>query len=280
MKIKNCFLLFFVITCLFYLGCIGTVNNIRSANDFDLQPKEKFNFMTFNIRVGCGWDSYGTSPYRCTPTKKNLNLVIEAIKSEDPDVVALQEVKGFRQAEYIAKKLNMNFAYITHGGNHPWWGMAILSKFEILNSKTSYIHYGRDVRSALISEIKIDDNPYHFVNVHYHLGNYKSQVSSTMSIVNKIDGPVILLGDFNRSDWDYEMEPVHDSLIDTCKAVSTENSKNVVTVGTGFGRIDYIFVQDKYFTVLDAGIVSVKKYRYASDHIAYYSIVKIKNQFN
>ena len=152
---------------------------------------------------------------------------------------------------------------------------SILSKFEILNSKSRNIHYGDDNRIGLICEIKLSDNSYHFVNVHYHLGNYESQVDSTMRIANKIDGPVVLLGDFNRKEWDIEMEPVLDSFVDTCRAVSTANSKNVVIAGTGFGRIDYIFVQAKYFTVLDAGIYSTEYFK-ASDHYAYYTILKVK----
>ncbi len=257
------------------IGCSCSIHNIRKGESKATIADSKLKIMTFNIRVGCGRDDFGMSPYRCMPKKENLNFVAMAIKSEDPDVVALQEVKGFYQAKYIAETLNMNFAYITHSANHPWWGMAILSKFEILNSKTRNIHYGDGVRSALICEIRINDNSYHFVNVHYHLGDYKSQVSSTIKITHKIDGAVVLLGDFNRKEWDIEMAPVHDSFIDTCRAVSTENSKNVVTAGTGFGRIDYIFVQDKYFTVLDAGIYSPKYFK-ASDHYAYYTILKVK----
>ena len=262
--------------CIVLIGCSCSIHNIRKGESKATITDSQLKIMTFNIRVGCGRDNFGMSPYRCMPKKENLNLVAMAIKSEDPDVVALQEVKGFYQAKYIAKKLNMNFSYISHGGS-GWWGMAILSKLEILNSKSRNIHYGDYNRIGLICEIKINDKSYHFVNVHYHLGNYKSQVSSTIRIANKIDDPVVLLGDFNRKYWDIEMEPVHDAFIDTCRAVSTENSKNVEAVGTGFGRIDYIFVQDKYFTVLDAGLFSLQKYYKASDHYAYYSVLKIKH---
>lgn len=262
--------------CIVLIGCSGSIHNIRKSESEITIKDAQLKIMTFNIRVGCGRDNFGESPYRCIPKNENLNLVAMAIKSENPDVVALQEVKGFNQARYIAQTLNMNFAYVTHNVNHPWWGMAILSKFEILNSKSRNIYNGDDERSALICEIKINDSSYYFVNIHYHLGSYKSQVSSTMRITNKLDGPVVLLGDFNRRYWDLEMEPVYDSFIDTCRAVSTKSSENVETVGTGFGRIDYIFVQDKFFIVLDAGIFEVDKYYKASDHYAYYTLLKVK----
>lgn len=274
-KIRRIGTVCFYLMCIVFVGCIGSTHNIRKGDPKLTIPDSQLKIMTFNIRVGCGRDNFGMSPYRCMPKKENLDLVALAIKSEDPDVVALQEVKGFYQANYIAEKLNMNFSYISHGGS-GWWGMAILTKFEILNSKSRNIHYGNYNRIGLICELRINDNSYQFVNVHYHLGNYKSQVSSTMGIANKIDGPVVLLGDFNRKEWDIEMEPVHDSFIDTCRAVSTENSKNVVYTGTGFGRIDYIFVQDKYFTVLDAGIYSLQNFYKASDHYAYYTLLKVK----
>ena len=261
--------------CVLLVGCGGSIHNIRKGGPKVSTQDNQLKIMTFNIRVGCARDNLGKSPYRCTPNMENLNLVALAIQSENPDVVALQEVKGFSQAKYIAEKLNMNFSYISHGGSE-WWGMAILSKFEILNSKSRNIHYGKDHRIGLICEIKINDRIYNFVNIHYHLGNYKRQVSLTIKITNKIDAPVVLLGDFNRREGDTEMEPVYNSFIDTCRAVSTENSKNVIVAGTGYGRIDYIFIQDKYFTVLDAGVYSLRDFYKASDHYGYYTVLKVK----
>ncbi len=289
MKKRNSNIWFLCLTYIVFVVCsgstynMGSINNIKKSDSNVTIPDNQLKIMTFNIRVGCGRDNMGLNPNLCTPKKENLDLVAMAIRSEDPDVIALQEVKGYSQAEYIAKKLNMNFTYISHGEDE-WWGLAVLSNFEILNSNFWYINpgdidnvFGDDPRNGLICGIKINDNLYQFVNIHYyHLGDYETQVSSTMKIINEIKGPVILLGDFNREDWYTGLKPVQDSFIDTCKSASTENSKNVLTVGTGFRRIDYIFVQDKYFTVLDAGIYSLQDFYDASDHFGYYTILKVK----
>ena len=259
-----------------FIGCSGPIHNIKKGDPKTTVSGGQLKIMTFNIRVGCGRDSYGLNPYHCLPKKKNLDLVVDAIKSEDPDVVALQEVKGYRQAKYIAEKLNMNFSYGVHFSNNKWWGLAILSTFEIIHSTTKTIYNDVNGRSGLICEIKINDLSYHIFNVHYRLGYYENQVAATMKIANQIKGPVILLGDFNRRHENRVLAPIQAEFIDTCLAVTTESSKHVMTEGTGYGRIDYIFVQDNFFSVIDVGIASSGEYFDASDHYAYYSILKTK----
>jgi endonuclease/exonuclease/phosphatase family metal-dependent hydrolase len=281
---RNKFLISLIIIsfCTLVVSMLPTNSTAENTSKLKGESKttiinNKLKLMTFNIRAGCGRASIELNPRECVSTNKNLDLVAMAIKSEDPDIVALQEVKGYHQAKHIAEILNMNYTYINHNSiGTAWWGLAILSKYKIHKTNKRDTNQAGHGRIALISEIIINNRSYHFVNVHYFLGNYESQVYTTMEIVNEINGPVVLLGDFNRRWWDIEMMPIQESFIDTCDAVSTDNSEHAKAVGTGFGRIDYIFVQDKYFFVLDAGIYSMKKYREASDHYAYYTLLKFK----
>src|SRR5690606_28018267 len=71
------------------------------------------------------------------PALIDIDAIARAIKDQDPDLVALQEVDvntqrsgKFNQAEEIARRLGMSFFFakaIDHGGGD--YGVAILSKF-------------------------------------------------------------------------------------------------------------------------------------------------------
>ena len=258
-------------------GCIGPQNIRQTVGVEDVDSGRNLTFITFNIRAGGGTENPGMSPYDVTSSREKLERIASAIKSIDPDVIALQEVRGYNQAKFIAETLNLNYAYSSHGGHRDWWGLAVLSKFRIIKVKSKMIHYDPDPRVGQASTIEINGEPITFVNVHYHLGEYEQQVKATMRLLNKAEGPVVLMGDLNRSSWDYVLKPIQNKLTDTCEAVDTYGSKDVKIIGTGFGRIDYIFVDPKSFEVKDVVLVGKKHWR-ASDHIAYFACVNFGDQ--
>ena len=290
----TCFMLLLFLVLIALIGCVTpSIHNIRKIEDSDKISTETLKLMTFNIRAGCGKRSPKTSPLDCVSSKKYLNNVTLAIESEDPDVIALQEVRGYSQAKYIAEKLNLNYSYIAHNNRMERWGLAVLSKHRIQELGSAIIHHGRNQRSAQKCIIEIDNTPVNIVNVHYNLGNYKTQIKTTMNILEDIKGPIVLLGDLNRLYNSPEMIPIKDKLIDTCLAVDTENSKIAMHNGTfgyggtfyimgkrysaggSVGRIDYIFLNRDFFKIHDAGLVS-RKHWAASDHIAYWAKVRLK----
>ena len=93
-----------------------------------------------------------------------------------------------------------------------------------------------------------------------------------MRAVNKIENPVVLIGDLNVHPYDSRLKILQPHFIDTAMAVNTESAKNARKTGTflGLGRIDYVFVDSRYFEVQDSGIIS-REYWDASDHLAYYT---------
>ena len=276
-KIKY-FILFCIIMSIL-IGCaqLAGISNIRKPEDVK-EPSEKRNlkFMTFNIRVGGGWKDPKTGPQSLGSSKQNLERIASAIKSVDPDVIALQEVRGYGQAKFIAETLNLNFSYVGHSN---WWGLAILSKHKIVHATTKTIYM---TRAGQICTISVNSKPSTFINVHYYLGSYRSQVRATMKIVEKIEGPVVLMGDFNRVSGHPDLIPINESqiLVDSCKEVDTETSVTALIRGTlthfQRNRIDYIFVDSHSFEVKDAGLVSAE-YWDASDHIAYFTEVILKD---
>jgi len=278
-------LLSLLITFVAYAG----VQNIRKNDTTEKGlTSNNLKFMTFNIRVGGGIENPGMRLSKLKSSKEKIEKIALAIKSIDPDVVALQEVKGSGQAKQLAKRLNLNYAYFAH---QKFWGLAMLSKHKILKADSKKIckscklkfssgRIAKDPRIGLVSVIEINGTQITFINVHYHLGVYEQQVKATMELLKGINEPVVLMGDFNRQQDDSEMKPIQDKFIDTCLAVDTETSENVNSTGTKIGgtnaglRIDYIFVNPESFEVKDVGIV--KEYRDASDHYAYFAKVALK----
>ena len=301
MKIDNLKVTLVVLSLVFMLiGCqtISNVQNIRQvASVTEIGETNELTLMTFNIRVGGGIKNFGTSPNSLSESKEAIQKIVDTIQYVSPDFVALQEVRSAGQAYRLAKNVNMNYAYIPHPGRTEWWGLAVLSKHKILQIKNRSV---QSYRNALVSTVEINDNTVTFVNVHYHLGDYRSQVASTIRIIKNIEEPVVLLGDLNRSHDSTELKPIYAILNDTCKEVDTSVSKKVVRTGTFYGgmgkRIDYIFVAPKYFTTINVGVIpgvfaksfkvatypnKDKDYDYykfngASDHLAYFAKVKLK----
>ena len=286
-----CLVIFCVIT-LIPVGCAGpmgsmepvqpmgpqNIREIEYVRDLDESPRLKF--MTYNIRVGGGTENPFTSVRNLPSSRKKLERIALAIKSVDPDVVALQEVRGSHQATFLAETLNLNYAYSSHGRRGLDWGLAVLSKFKILKVYGKVIYYGRDQRVGVVYTIDINGSPVTVINVHYHLGNYEQQVKATMELLRDAKGPVVLMGDLNRTERAYELQPIYEKMIDTCKAVDTDGSRDAKKTGTVLTfsnhRIDYIFVDPKSFEVRDAGLIP-EKHRRASDHIAYFACVTLKN---
>jgi len=242
--------------------------------------------MTFNIRVGSGMINPGTSPHKLKDSPKVLDLVAQAIKSVSPDAVGLQEVQGDDQAKTLAEALDMNYVYKRHGWDEDarWWGVAFLSKHNIIKSKSYTVYSGGDMsgraRILLACTIALKGKKITFFNTHFKdKGNaLKKEPKYTIKKISKCKNPVILMGDLNAVPEDPRLKPIKEVLKDSCEAVANENSAFIKTNGTfqspndpkyDHWRIDYIFYDPKSFRVMEVGLID-KQYWDASDHIGYF----------
>jgi len=273
-----------VITLLLFSGSLLFIENI-GASDKNLVV------MTFNIRVGVGMIKPGTPPHNLKNSPKILDSIAQAIKSVDPDIVGLQEVQGENQAKILAETLSMNYSYSRHGNNKDasWWGVAILSKYEIINSKNYTVYSGGQkpwrARTIIECTIKVNDKNISFFNTHFqHQGDaLKKEPKNAIEKISESKNPVILMGDLNMQPDDSNLKPIKDALKDSCEAISNENSNFAKTNGTfqspndpkyDHWRIDYIFYDPKTIRIIDVGLVD-KKYWDTSDHIGYFATIEL-----
>jgi endonuclease/exonuclease/phosphatase family metal-dependent hydrolase len=86
------------------------------------------------------------------------------------------------------------------------------------------------------------------------------------------------MGDLNLIDPNVGLVPINKKLVDSCEVVDSQYSREAKEIGThrfGSRRLDYIFVDPNYFSVLEAGLAP-EQYRTASDHIGYFACVRPK----
>lgn len=271
-----------VVAVLFVFTANAPADSLKDSQATDIVA------MTFNIRIGAGSNNWGRSPYRLKDELKlDLEPVAKAIKSVSPDIVGLQEVYGESQARELARLLGMYYAYVPHGlgKNGGWWGVALLSRFPIDTSIRHEISHGwGNKKSVLKAGIEIFGKPVVVVVMHKDrdLKDGQSFRSLNKLIAPSRHLPVLLLGDLNIKPGDPRHTLFSPALVDTATAVDTVNARFARDRGTVIGpamnikglRIDYVLV-NSMFKVLDAGLVHSKHWK-ASDHLAYYAILRIQ----
>lgn len=263
-------------------GCQSTENIRTGSPPPRITADNPLTVMSFNIRLGLGQaDPFGVI-YQMN-WGRELDGVIEAIRSVDPVIVGLQEVAGIDQMIKIAKALNMNYAFEWHdtGSNRePWWGVGILSKFKILSSKGVQISSGTgNTKHIVIATVDAGDRDLMFVSVHKDKDLYDgSSITNILANVKNAKMPVVLIGDFNITPGDGRLDSITERFLDTAEAVNTGNTKWVHGLGTferSGRRIDYVFAEKEHFKVIDAGLVP-EEHRRASDHFAYFTKLTLK----
>lgn len=155
--------------------------------------------------------------------KVDLNLIAEAIKAMDADIVTLEEVDqnttrsdGQDQAKVIAEKTGMYYAFgkatSMHNGNY---GNAILSKYPIEKTKVFPLPSGNfEQRALMLSKITVHgfDSPLYVFNTHFDWHEEDEVRMAQARFINSIvfddldlddefpnlaSGIMLLMGDFN-----------------------------------------------------------------------------------
>ncbi len=264
-------------------------NNRATENQFSGQ----LSIATFNIKFG-----YCQS---CDPFSgeiggdyEQLDRIADLINLLDLDIVSLQEV-GLdydvtivqNQAEYIANKTNMNFAYgmdraLQSGNNlfvNGFWGNAILSKYEITdleNPTIRYIDYYNQNHS-LKATIKLDEETeIILLNSHFASGSTNqeknNQISEIKNLINQESKPYIFTGDLNIpyiGGIDF-LSQLNQNFNNSIEEISEAERENILNSGTFINGsvLGYIFTDKNNFSI-QFGILAPIETWGISDHYLY-----------
>lgn len=270
---------------IFFFKNIGINNNEFSG---------QLSIATFNIKFGfC---------QTCDPFSgeiggdfEQLDRIADLINSLDLDIVSLQEV-GLdydvsivqNQAEYIANKTNMNFAYgmdsaLQNGNNlfvNGIRGNAILSKYEIIdleNPTLRYIDYYNQ-NHVLKATIKLDEeNEILILTSHFASRGTdqekNNQINEIRNLVSRESRPYIFTGDLNipyLGGIDF-ISQFNDEFNNSLELISETARDEILNSGTFINGsvLDYIFTDKTNFSV-QSGMLAPYESWDISDHYLYY----------
>ncbi|WP_294226055.1 endonuclease/exonuclease/phosphatase family protein [uncultured Shimia sp.] len=239
--------------------------------------------MTFNIRTGLGTENPGKNPLHQLFDKHNVGPIVAAIAAADPDVVALQEVLGWGQAERIARALNMDSTFAFHPSPLPWWGNAVISKCPITNRKRVVTSRGKGNGKAMpVAYLDVGGREVLATSVHRDRDdNTGIQIQKMMAPLTQQNAPVLFMGDFNFKPKDKRHAVVTQAFDDSALIAQSggdyvlERGTYPVIAGTKkHRRIDYVFLSNGDFTVSEVRVIE-GVHAEASDHLGYVADVSL-----
>ncbi len=143
--------------------------------------------------------------YNVNGVNGRLPVLLRWLKESSPDVVCLQELKAPEEKFPMGAIRDAGYNAIWHG-QKSWNGVAILSKYEIKETRRGLPGDPEDVHSryieAIINKTVIgclylpNGNPYPGPKFEYKLNLFKRLTTHAKKLL-KHDIPVILAGDYN-----------------------------------------------------------------------------------
>jgi len=212
----------------------------------------------------------------------DLARIGEVLEAAHPDLVALQEIDRFvERTEWIDQAVEYGALtglepvfgdFMDYQGGH--YGMALLSRFPILESTNHRLPTGAEPRSALAARVQLPRSGREavFVGIHFYRTEEErlAQAQALMDALKDEDGLVILAGDFNSEPASPVME-----LLGTEWAIVPKNGpSNTFPADDPAREIDFVLVRPKEgFRVLEYRVLGEKV---ASDHRPIFLVLEIR----
>jgi endonuclease/exonuclease/phosphatase family metal-dependent hydrolase len=262
------------------------IKNIPSIMQFNSSPSEKIEessslkIMSFNAR---SFDLYNWLG-NWTGKSKTREQIFEMIKEESPDVVCFQEFYTsdsgkFQTVKIMMKDIGMQYAHVALPINLyriDHWGMAIFSKYPLVNKNT--IEFSRKssnlclyadlianhdtvrIYNCHLQSIRFGEEDYKFMNqIGYNVEEentnglkkiisrlriaFTKRAIQADTIAENIHSslyPVILCGDFNDTPTSYAYKTISENLCDAFRESGSGFGSTYIGPFPAF-RIDYIF---------------------------------------
>jgi len=228
--------------------------------------------MTYNI-----WDG----------GRGRLPLLEAVIRSEAPDVVALQEVTDRRAAEGLAARLGMQYV---HGDANSRFGVAWLSRRPVSYAENHRLpELAKTLLEIRVGELRLFAT--HLVHGRDRASERARvrEVEAILEVLARVDGPHLVAGDLNavHPDEDVGEPPPEEEL----EYVSRQPIERLLDAGYGdafrdlhaaetpwtyltwhpWARLDHVLV--KGVEVVAAAVVTAAPAADASDHFAFVAAV-------
>ncbi|MCU9613008.1 endonuclease/exonuclease/phosphatase family protein [Caldibacillus lycopersici] len=241
------------------------------------EQKMSITVMTYNIHRGIGIDK-----------KLNLTRIAKVIKESGAEIIGLQEVdrfygerSGFKdQVRELADILGYHYVYGANGNLPPakgrvenrQYGMAIFSKYPIIESKhTKLTALEKPNRGILYAKINVNGKALSIFNTHLSLSTRSRlmEVQEINELTKQVEGPKVLLGDFNTSALrkEFRILLTGGKWIDTFAKVKDAQT---FPADDPDRRIDYILISSS-ITASQQRVIRSQ----ASDHLAIMSRIVI-----
>lgn len=252
----------------------------------------KLKVMTYNIASGrCYEDTSKINSFGGTP--QDLTRCGDVIKEISPDICGLNEINHYfsdsakikNQPEFLADYTGLRSCVFgvaktmtTAGGRD--YGNAVISKFPVISAETLSIpdpeikDENAYYETRAITKTKLDvAGGITILQTHMGLAiaESKNAVYKVFSTLDEIDGPVILMGDFNMRPSNILIDMLRERLFDTALISPDEYLTTFPSYvyPEGFSaldktppcKIDYIFVS-KHFKTLSINVPQTS----VSDH--------------
>ncbi len=268
--LRTTFLLLFVVTL---AACSGLLKSRSSAKNSPVLLR----VMAYNIH-------HANPPSK--PGLIDIDAIAKAIKDQNPDLVALQEVDvntirsgKFNQAEEIAKRLGMSFFFakaIDHEGGD--YGVAILSKYPMTETQVSRLPTEASTKGEprVLATAKISLPGGKIIRFgSTHLDAQKESINRELQIkeINRITAgeklPFIIAGDFNAVPGSSVIQMLDQSFTRSC-----EPCDFTIPVINPNKAIDFIaFTPKSKFSVVSTTVIPE---RYASDHLPVLGVLQLQ----
>ena len=141
-----------------------------------------------------------------------MEKVVAAIRGEDPDIIVLQEYFG-EQATDLHPLLLADYPFFVRcrGGKRANLGLYSRLPFtQVEDGACPNNAYGTTRTAHILAQFQTEDGkPVSVITTHMDwplpVARQHEQLNVLSDVVDKIDGPMILAGDFNSTPWSYAL---------------------------------------------------------------------------
>lgn len=141
-----------------------------------------------------------------------MEKVITAIRAEDPDIIVLQEYFG-EQATDLHPLLLAEYPFFVRcrGGKRANLGLYARTPFtQIEDGACPNDAYGTTRTAHILADFPTEDGKsFSVITTHMDwpipVARQHEQLDALSQVVDKIEGPMILAGDFNSTPWSYSL---------------------------------------------------------------------------